>query len=37
VDVAGTGEDTSYEDVLKLRGFPRWQMTLHYKVWLVAT
>jgi hypothetical protein len=32
-----TGKDTFYEHVLKPRGFLRWQMTLHYKVWLVAT
>jgi dephospho-CoA kinase len=34
---AGAGKDTFYEHVLKPRGFLRWQMTLHYKVWLVAT
>jgi hypothetical protein len=33
---AGAGKDTFYEHVLKPRGFLRWQMTLHYKVWLVA-
>jgi hypothetical protein len=32
-----TGKDTFYEHVLKPRGFLRWPMTLHYKVWLVAT
>jgi hypothetical protein len=37
VDVAGAGKDTFYEHVLKLRGFLHWQITLHYKVWLVAT
>ena len=34
---AGAGKDTFYEHVLKPRGFLRWQMTLHYKVWLCAT
>jgi hypothetical protein len=34
---AGTGKDTFYEHVLKPLGFIRWQMTLHYKVWLVVT
>jgi len=34
---AGAGKDTFYEHVLKPRGFLRWQMTLHYKVWLVST
>jgi dephospho-CoA kinase len=34
---AGAGKDTLYEHVLKPRGFIRWQMTLHYKVWLVST
>jgi hypothetical protein len=34
---AGAGKDTFYEHVLKPRGFLRWPMTLHYKVWLVAT
>ena len=34
---AGAGKDTFYEEVLKPRGFLRWQMTLHYKVWLVST
>jgi hypothetical protein len=34
---AGAGKDTFYEHVLKPRGFLRWQMTLHYKVWLHAT
>jgi hypothetical protein len=33
---AGAGKDTFYEHVLKPKGFLRWQMTLHYKVWLVA-
>jgi hypothetical protein len=33
----GAGKDTFYEQVLKPRGFLRWQMTLHYKVWLAAT
>lgn len=33
---AGAGKDTFYEHVLKPRGFLRWQMTLHYKVWLAA-
>jgi hypothetical protein len=33
---AGAGKDTFYEHVLKPRGFLRWQMTLHYKVWLVG-
>jgi hypothetical protein len=33
---AGAGKDTFYEHVLKPRGFLRWQMTLHYKVWMVA-
>jgi hypothetical protein len=33
---AGAGKDTFYEHVLKPRGFLRWQMTLHYKVWLRA-
>jgi hypothetical protein len=33
----GAGKDTFYEHVLKPRGFLRWQMTLHYKVWLAAT
>jgi hypothetical protein len=33
----GAGKDTFYEHVLKPRGFLRWQMTLHYKVWLVST
>ena len=37
MDVAGAGKDTFYEHVLKLRGFLHWQITLHYKVWLVAT
>jgi hypothetical protein len=34
--LGGAGKDTFYEQVLKPRGFLRWQMTLHYKVWLVA-
>jgi hypothetical protein len=34
---AGAGKDTFYEHVLKPRSFIRWQMTLHYKVWLAAT
>jgi dephospho-CoA kinase len=34
---AGAGKDTFYEHVLKPRGFLRWQMTLHYKVWFTAT
>jgi hypothetical protein len=34
---AGAGKDTFYEHVLKPRGFLRWQMTLHSKVWLAAT
>jgi hypothetical protein len=33
---AGAGKDTFYEHVLQPRGFIRWQMTLHYKVWLAA-
>jgi hypothetical protein len=33
---AGAGKDTFYEHVLKPRGYLRWQMTLHYKVWLCA-
>jgi hypothetical protein len=33
---AGAGKDTFYEHVLKPRGFLRWPMTLHYKVWLYA-
>jgi len=33
---ANAGKDTFYEHVLKPRGFLRWQMTLHYKVWLTA-
>jgi hypothetical protein len=33
---AGAGKDSFYEHVLKPRGFLRWQMTLHYKVWLAA-
>ena len=32
----GAGKDTFYEHVLKPRGFLRWQMTLHYKVWIAA-
>jgi hypothetical protein len=34
---AGAGKDFVYEHVLKPKGFLRWQMSLHYKVWLVAT
>jgi hypothetical protein len=34
--VGGAGKDTFYEHVLQPRGFIRWQMTLHYKVWLAA-
>jgi hypothetical protein len=34
---AGAGKDTLYEYVLKPKGYIRWQMTLHYKPWLVAT
>jgi hypothetical protein len=34
---AGAGKDSLYEHVLKPRGYVRWQMTLHYKTWLVAT
>ena len=34
---AGAGKDSLYEAVLKPRGYLRWQMTLHYKTWLVAT
>jgi hypothetical protein len=33
----GAGKDSLYEHVLKPRGFLRWQMTLHYKVWLAST
>jgi hypothetical protein len=33
---SGAGKDTFYEHVLKPRGFLRWQMTLHYKVWLAS-
>jgi hypothetical protein len=33
---AGAGKDTFYEHVLKPKGFLRWQMALHYKVWLAA-
>jgi hypothetical protein len=33
----GAGKDCFYEHVLQPRGFIRWQMTLHYKVWLAAT
>jgi hypothetical protein len=33
---AGAGKDTFYGHVLKPRGFLRWQMTLHYKVWMAA-
>jgi hypothetical protein len=34
---AGAGKDTFFEHVLMPRGFIRWQMSLHYKVWLVST
>jgi len=34
---AGAGKDSVYESVLKPKGYLRWQMTLHYKTWLVAT
>jgi hypothetical protein len=34
---AGSGKDTLYEHVLKPRGFLRWHMTLHDKIWLVST
>jgi hypothetical protein len=34
---AGSGKDTRYEHVLKPRGFLRWHMTLHDKIWLVST
>jgi hypothetical protein len=34
---AGAGKDSLYEHVLKPKGYIRWQMTLHYKTWLVAT
>ena len=34
---AGAGKDSLYEQVLRPRGYLRWQMTLHYKTWLVAT
>jgi hypothetical protein len=34
---AGAGKDSVYEHVLKPKGYVRWQMTLHYKTWLVAT
>jgi hypothetical protein len=37
VDVAGAGKDTFYPHALKLGGFRRWRMTLHFEVWLVAT
>ena len=33
----GAGKDTFYEQVLKPRGFLRWEMTLHYKIWLAST
>jgi hypothetical protein len=33
---AGASKDTFYEHVLKPKGFLRWPMTLHYKVWLAA-
>jgi hypothetical protein len=32
----GAGKDCVYEHVLKPRGFLRWPITLHYKVWLAA-
>jgi hypothetical protein len=32
----GAGKDCFYEHVLKPRGFIRWPMTLHYKVFLTA-
>jgi hypothetical protein len=34
---AGAGKDSFYGHVLRPRGFLRWQMALHYKVWLAAT
>jgi hypothetical protein len=34
---AGSGKDTLYEHVLKPRGFLRWHMILHDKIWLVST
>jgi hypothetical protein len=34
---AGAGKDCLYEHVFKPKGYIRWQMTLHYKTWLVAT
>jgi hypothetical protein len=34
---AGAGKDTFYEHVLKPPSFIRWQMTLHFKVWLAST
>jgi hypothetical protein len=33
----GVGQDTLYDCLLKPLGYLRWQMTLHYKVWLVST
>jgi hypothetical protein len=33
----GAGKDTLHEAVLKPRGYLRWQMTLHFKVFLVST
>jgi hypothetical protein len=33
----GAGKDSLYECLLKPRGYLRWPMTLHYKVWLVST
>lgn len=33
----GAGKDTLYDAVLKPRGYLRWQMTLHFKVFLVST
>jgi hypothetical protein len=34
---AGAGKDSLCEQVLRPRVYLRWQMTLHYKTWLVAT
>ncbi len=34
---AASGKDTVYEHVLKPIGFLRWPMTLHYKVWMIAS
>jgi hypothetical protein len=33
----GAGKDSLYECLLKPRGYLRWQMTLHFKVFLVST